>query len=144
MGSLDSIKRAMFIQKIKFMKEEEAAALSLPNHLRTLRNLGKVLVMVIAMTLMTMIIMMLFFGHYLLRIFYHTFVLWRGLRFDFSLNSNFAAIMNSVLKQLTIVIDVPYINALLLVFYPITIVLEKLATFHLNLNTVNVSDKTFI
>ena len=142
MGNLDSIKRAMFIHKFELMKQEESAALALPNHLRTLRNLGKIGLMVIVMLLMTMIIMMLLFGQYLLRIFYQTFVLWRGLRFDFTLNSDFSAIMNSVLLEITKVIDVPYISSLLLVFYPMIVVLEKLASFHLNLNTVNVSNKT--
>ena len=144
MSNLDNIKRAMFNHKLKDMEEENNAILQLPNHLRTLRNLFKLIVTILVMLSMTMLIMILLFGQYLLQMFYQTFVLWRGLRFDFSLNSDFAAIMNSVLLEISVVIDVPYINTLLLVFYPIIALLTKLSTIHLNLNSVNVSDNTII
>ena len=139
MCSIDKIKQAMFTHKQKAMDEEQSVVLLLPNHLRTLRNLCKLIFMGLGMLSMTLLLMMICFGRYLLQIFYHTFVLWRGLRFDFSLNSDFAAIMNSVLSEISVVVDVPYISTLLLVFYPITVLLAKLSSIHLNLNSVNVS-----
>ena len=139
MTKLDNIKRAMFIHKFKMMKDEEEALLLYPNHLRTLHNVGKMFLIMMAMLLLLVTLMMIFFGQYLLRIFYQTFVLWRGLRFNFSLNPDFLNILNSVLDVLAAVIDVPFIDKILLVFYPIIMLLAKLSTFHLNLSSVNVS-----
>ena len=139
MVHLDTIKRAMFKHKLNDTKEGDATVLQLSNHFRTLRNMIKLLIIMISMSFMTMITMMLFFGQYIVRMFYHTFVLWRGLRFDFELNSDFAAIMNSVLIEIALVINVPYISSLLLVFFPMTALFVALSSFHLNLNSVNVN-----
>ena len=139
MINIDKIKIAMFIHKLKDIEEDDVAVLKLSSHFRTLRNLLKLTVIALFMLVITMLIMMLFFGQYLLLMFYQTFVLWRGLRFDFSLNNDFATIMNSVLAEIVVVIDVPYISALLLVFYPMTALLATLSSFHLDLNSVNVS-----
>ena len=139
MSKLDSIKRAMFIHKITFMEEEEAANLALTPHMRTLRNLGKMILMLIVTVLITMILMMLLCGSYVAHMFYQTFFLWRGLRFDFNLNADFLSIMRSVLDQIAAVIVVPFIKDILLVFYPFMYILAKLSNIHLNLESVNVS-----
>lgn len=139
MVHLDAIKQAMFKRRLFDMKKDDTAILQLPNHFRTLRNMFKLLIIILFMLFMIMITVMLFFGQYLVRMFYHTFVLWRGLRFDFELNSDFAAIINSVLIEIALVIDVPYISSLLLVFYPMIALFVALSSFHLNLDSVNVS-----
>lgn len=138
-NKIDSIKRAMFIHKIKFMIEEEAGNLILTPHIRTLRNLGKMIMMLTVTFVITVILMMLFCGRYVVHIFYQTFFLWRGLRFDFNLNSNFLDIMRRVLDQVAIVIDVPFIDDILKVFYPFMYILDKLSAIHLNLDSINVS-----